>query len=304
MSIDLVMAGNLLVDDLVFPDGRTRIGEAGGAMLYSALGAALWDVNVGIASVAGNDYPTSVLTALESRGVDLSGVRRLDHPGLRTWLLYEREGRRVVHHLGCPSHAEVSPSPDHIPAAYHSARAFHLAPMPFEHQQLLLRHLAARGSALLSLDPFEPVRDDNLKSWRETLSTVDAFFLGEDDLELADAGADPRTVLDRLGAHHPKFAAFKRGNRGGVLYDRQNNRFLEWPGARPPVVDVTGAGDAFAGGFLAGWIVTEKVEVALEQGAISASFAIENWGARGLFAASHDQAERRRKVWFGARAVS
>ena len=38
---DLVVLGNLLVDDVVFPDGRTRMGEAGGATLYASLGAAL-----------------------------------------------------------------------------------------------------------------------------------------------------------------------------------------------------------------------------------------------------------------------
>ena len=42
MTPDLVVLGNLLVDDLVFQDGRTRMGEPGGAVLYAALGAALW----------------------------------------------------------------------------------------------------------------------------------------------------------------------------------------------------------------------------------------------------------------------
>jgi len=40
---DLVVLGNLLVDDMVFPDGRTRMAEPGGATLYAALGASLWD---------------------------------------------------------------------------------------------------------------------------------------------------------------------------------------------------------------------------------------------------------------------
>ena len=42
MSPDLVVLGNLLVDDMVFPDGRTRKAEPGGATLYAALGASLW----------------------------------------------------------------------------------------------------------------------------------------------------------------------------------------------------------------------------------------------------------------------
>ena len=39
MIPSIVLLGNLLVDDLVFPDGTTRMGQAGGALLYDALGA-------------------------------------------------------------------------------------------------------------------------------------------------------------------------------------------------------------------------------------------------------------------------
>jgi sugar/nucleoside kinase (ribokinase family) len=84
---DLVVLGNLLVDDMVFPDGRTRMAEPGGATLYAALGASLWGLAAGVASVRGDDYPASALEALTARGVDLSGVRPLGRPGLHTWLL-------------------------------------------------------------------------------------------------------------------------------------------------------------------------------------------------------------------------
>ena len=74
MIPDLVVLGNLLVDDMVFPDGRTRMAEPGGATLYAALGASLWGLSAGVASVRGDDYPASALDALTARGVDLSGV--------------------------------------------------------------------------------------------------------------------------------------------------------------------------------------------------------------------------------------
>jgi hypothetical protein len=70
---DLVVSGNLLVDDMVFPDGRTRMAEPGGATLYGALGASLWGLTAGVASVRGDDYPAAALDALTARGVDLSG---------------------------------------------------------------------------------------------------------------------------------------------------------------------------------------------------------------------------------------
>ncbi len=128
MSLDLVVLGNLLVDDVVFPDGRTRMAQPGGACLYLALGAALWGLRVGVVSVAGHEYPASTLDALAARGVDLSGVKRLDRPGVRTWLLYEGSRRHIVHRLEGPTHAEVSPGPGDVPESWRAARALHLAP--------------------------------------------------------------------------------------------------------------------------------------------------------------------------------
>ena len=115
MTPSLVLLGNLLVDDVVFPDGTTRMGQPGGAILYAALGAALWETRVGCVSLAGTDYPSATLAALEQRQIDLTGVHRLGGPGVRTWLLYEGHLRRLIHRLGCPTHEAVSPEPGHIP---------------------------------------------------------------------------------------------------------------------------------------------------------------------------------------------
>jgi sugar/nucleoside kinase (ribokinase family) len=130
LTPDLVVLGNLLVDDVVFEDGRTRMGEPGGAVLYAALGAWLWGIRVGVCSVLGDDYPPNLLRTLADRGLDFAGARRFGGPGLRTWLLYEGRRRQVVLRLDRPSHAEMSPGPADIPAAWSGARAFHLAPMP------------------------------------------------------------------------------------------------------------------------------------------------------------------------------
>jgi cytidine kinase len=301
----LVVLGNLLVDDLVFPDGRTRMGQPGGAVLYAALGAALFGVPTGVSSWRGLDYPAEALRALESRGVDLTGLRELDRPGLRTWLLYEGRRRQAIHHLDGPTHAEVSPEPDQLPVPWLDARAFHLAPMPLDVQRRLLAALAPRRGALLSLDPYVIVSEDTLEAWRRLLGGIDVLFLSEDDLELSGTERDPRAALRRLAGGQPpgarlRLAVLKRGARGGVLYDVREDRFTEWQPRASRVVDPTGAGDAFAGGFLAGRLRGETIERALARGVVAASFALEDWGATRMLQVTADEAAARLSEWFGA----
>ena len=52
--MDLVVLGNLLVDDVVLESGQTRMGLPGGATLYATLAARLWGLRVGVASLRGS----------------------------------------------------------------------------------------------------------------------------------------------------------------------------------------------------------------------------------------------------------
>lgn len=298
MTPDLVIAGNLLVDDVVFADGTTRMGQAGGAVLYGALAASMWGARVGALSVAGNDYPAAALAALRERGVDLRGVRALGRAGVRTWLLYEQRLRRVVHHAGVPTHEEVSPSPDDLPAAWRSARAFHLAPMPLATQRALIEHLRSNASAFISVDPHEPITPDSLGAWRAALLHADACFVSEDELLLPQATDDPRPALASLASGRLRFVAFKRGASGGLLYDAHESRFHEWQARAEAMADPTGAGDAFAMGFLTAHLASLPVAACRERAVITASFAIESWGSDGLLAASLSRAAARQQQWF------
>lgn len=303
MTPDLVLLGNLLVDDVVFPDGRTRMGQAGGAMLYASLASVLWGARVGCVSLRGTDYPEDALAQLSHRGVMLDGVIPLDRPGVRTWLLYEGRVRRVVHRLGCPSHEEVSPAPGQVPAAWRQARAFHLAPMPIAAQQALAERLGA-GGALISIDPHAAITEQSLARWRGVLAHADAFFPSEDELLLDDAQTDPRAAIKRLAGGRLRFVCYKRGPKGGLLYDAHEDRFHEWAARTNGVVDPTGAGDAFAAGFLTAHLEGCAVPECLHRGVVGASFAVEAWGPDALLEATRGAAEARLDEWFGREATA
>ena len=302
MPPSLVLLGNLLVDDVVFPDGSTRMGQAGGAIMYGALGAALWGTRVGCVSLVGTDYPATMLDALRERGVDLTGVQPLRKPGVRTWLLYEGQVRRLIHRLGCPTHEQVSPGPEHIPPAWRAAPAYHLAPMPFGMQQRLLASLASNAGSFVSVDPHLPITEDALEEWRQALAGADAIFPGEDELLLDGTSEHPRQVLPRLAGGRLRFVGYKQGPRGGILYDAHEDRFHRWPARAAAVVDPTGAGDAFAAGFVSAHLEGLPVAACLDRAVVSASFAIEALGAASLLEATHPEAETRMRQWSAAGA--
>ncbi|HEY7411964.1 MAG TPA: carbohydrate kinase family protein [Vicinamibacteria bacterium] len=293
MTPDLVVLGNLLVDDVVFPDGRTRMAEAGGAVLYASLGAHVWGARVGIASWRGDDYPSVVLDALAARGIDLAGVRDLHGPGLRTWLLYEGRRRRVVHRIEGPAHEAACPGAD-LPPAWSGARAFHLAPMPPAVQRGLADALGGEGG-LLSLDPLIPLTGAGLAWFRELVPRVDVFLASEDEACVPDAEA----TLSGLATGRCRYVVSRRGARGGALLDVAGGEWTAWPARARRVVDPTGAGDAFAGGFLAGLLAGDTPSHAATRGVVSASFAIEDWSAHGLMAATPAHAQARLAEWFG-----
>ncbi len=301
MTPDLVLLGNLLVDDIVYADGSSRMGQAGGAMLYSSLAAVLWDAPTGCVSVQGDDYPESMLAALRDKGVMLEGLRRLGANGIRTWLLYEGNLRRVIHRLGCPTHEAVSPVPDDVPQAWRRARAFHLAPMPLATQTALVRAIRAWESpespAFISVDPYVLVTPETLAPWGELLAHVDAFFPSEDELLLPGATDDPARVLASLAGGRLRYVFAKRGAAGGVMFDAHTHKLHEWPSLTPAILEPTGAGDAFMSGFVTATLSGLTIDDALKRAAVTAGFAIAGVGPAGLLDATRARAEALLSAW-------
>ncbi len=298
---ELVLLGNLLVDDIVYADGSTRMAQPGGAMLYSSLAAVLWGTSTGCVSVQGDDYPPAMLETLRARGVRLDGVRRLGRNGIRTWLLYEGTLRRVIHRLGCPTHEQVSPVPDDVPPSWRRARAFHLAPMPLATQAALVHAIRAwedpASPAFVSVDPYVLVTPETLDAWRGMLAHVDAFLPSEDEMLLPDAATEPERVLASLASGRLRFVFSKRGDRGGVLYDAHERRLHDWPAVTPPSVEPTGAGDSFMAGFVSARLAGLTVEEALRRGSITAGFAIAGIGPAGLLNATRERADALLAAW-------
>src|SRR5262245_876167 len=82
----------IIIDDIVFPDGRTTMGALGGGGLYAAAGMRIWNRDVGVIASVGADFDMARLAGLDLR---TGGLRVNDRPTARAWQLFEANGRRT-----------------------------------------------------------------------------------------------------------------------------------------------------------------------------------------------------------------
>jgi sugar/nucleoside kinase (ribokinase family) len=293
VSASTYTVGNVTVDDLVFPDGRTRMGVPGGNSVYAALGARVWGEPVGIVSVCGPDYPLGALAAL---GVELEHLHPSRPRTLRNWGLYEEDGsRQFVFRGRAVRWEDFSPLPPDLPDR--RGLHVHLAPLPVAHQLALTEALRGPLAArTLTLDPDDRAlgavpRED----LRALLERVDAFLPSRQEAAALFPALGPEDALLALRELSPAtpVIAVKLGRDGVILSDRGQAGFLRVPAHHEDALDPTGAGDAFCGGFLYGYATTRDPLRAALHGSVAASFAVEGVGIDGLRSATVTEARRR-----------
>jgi sugar/nucleoside kinase (ribokinase family) len=90
---------------------------------------------------------------------------------------------------------------------------------------------------------------------------------------------DPQEVIQRLVEDAP-IAMLRMGQEGSLVFSQADDRVVKvFAVPVQQVVDVTGAGNAYCGGFLAGYCTTGNLVTAAKCAAISASFALRQYGA-------------------------
>jgi ribokinase len=127
------------------------------------------------------------------------------------------------------------------------------------------------------------------------LESVDAFLPSRQEVASLFPGASPEEALDTLITSFPwlKAIVIKLGERGAIGYDGIARQKFSIPAYKARVVDPTGAGDSFCGGFLAGYMKTGDVKRAVLHGVVSASFIVETEGTLGVNGISMSDAQRR-----------
>jgi len=308
-TVDYAFVGGLRQDYCITHDGRLFAGMLGGNAVYAAVGARVWSDSVGLISRVGSDYPADWLAQLRERRFNLNGVHRLSDPqDTRTFYAYvspeERVDTRPAAHflrIGQPMPKELvgyqhstlqqdsrsAPGPlavriEDLPAWIAGCRGVHLSPSDYLTHVTLPAHLRELGVPRLSLDPSLMYMDPAFR--RELPSIVkglDSFLPSEMEAQ-AFFRPDRLSVWEMAEAFAGMgcpVIVIKCGAQGQAVLDGPSGQRWKLPAYPAQATDVTGAGDAYCGGFLVGLDRTgDPVEAAL-MGCVSASLVIEGTGA-------------------------
>ena len=296
MTIDYVTIGEITVDDTVLETDEIKRAQTGGGSIYSALGIRLWGHKVGVNSVVGHDYKSEDLAFLEKHGVDTEGIKRIDGWSLRLWLLHEENNKKQQYpKLQSSSFQQLDEARNPPPESFMQAKGYHIATGTPE-GQIKSRDFvrSRRPEVLLSLD----ILTESFITWDyyrngEALIGIDVFSPSIVEIEALWPDLSVDEAIEKIAGFGVRWIAIKMDVRGSVVFDAKTGEKFNIPIFPANTVDTTGAGDAFSGGFLAGLVETGNVFDAGLRGTISASFAVEGWGAFHMMKINKEQAVER-----------
>ena len=302
-----IIAGQITREYILLPSGAALLDVPGGNVLYGAVGLGVWEPEPrpGIVARVGEDYPQEWVEDFANHGLDTRGVRVLpDAVDVRSFAAFtslsDRSTEEPVTHfarLGLPfpkallgyrgekgaldSRTRLLPTSlrqGDIPPDFLDASAAHLCPLDYLTHSVLPAVLRQAEVTTVTLDPSPGYMNSTF--WNDIPALVTgltAFLPAEEDvLELFKGrSSDLWEIAGALSAYGCDIIVIKRGVRGQLVYDAATRSRWEIPPYPARVVDPNGAGDAFCGGFLAGYRRTyDPLEAALH-GSISASLVIE-----------------------------
>ena len=285
---EIVAIGSIALDDVETPYGK-RQGAIGGSLTYFSFAASLF-APVALVGVVGRDFPMEVLEALKKRGCDIRGVEIKEGRSFRwagKYIQGQEDPQTLKTELGL--FAEFDPRP---PEDYLKTRILYLGNLSPSLQRALLRRIEHEISAM---DTMNHWIESNRKELISLLQEVDILFINKKEAEMLSGQHGSFPSCQRLLEMGPKMVVVKRGEAGALLCSQEDQAALPaFPVKK--VVDPTGAGDSFAGGFLGALASGATPRRALATGIALSSFTVESFSVDRLSGVTKKEVEERLRI--------
>jgi sugar/nucleoside kinase (ribokinase family) len=267
----------------------------GGSATYVAYAASHLTNPVQQISIVGNDFPEEEMNELKSRGVDLSGVEVVPDQKSFFW-----SGK---YHLDMNSRdtlvtdlnvlANFNPK---VPEQYQDAKYLMLGNLMPSLQLSVIEQLRTRPE-LVVLDTMNFWMETAMADLKKVLQKVDVLLINDSEARQLSGEYSIVKSAKSILKMGPKFLIIKKGEHGALLF-HGNEVFFAPALPLEEVFDPTGAGDAFAGGFIGHIdhtksISFENLKTAIIVGSVMASFCVEAFGPQRLKEISRKDIESR-----------
>ena len=296
-AIQCTTISNIIIDDIVLWDGRTYMGTLGGSGSHAVVGMRTWnDAPLGLVGYLGDDTPEPFVAHLQRLGVSPDGlVHRAGLPTPRAWQLFEADGQRTeVFRTSLSEFVANQVRFDELNATLRQSSGFHVqwGGSMAETTRLVRQLKRANPSAAVVFEPIDDFLGLDRTAWAPLLRECDVFLPNLDEAAILTGEASPADMATALLDWGADRVVIRMAEQGIWAQDRQGNRW-RIPAVPTQVVDVTGAGNAFCGGLLAGLVEDLPfLETAL-RGLVGASFAIEQVGVPETLVPGSPEAFRR-----------
>jgi len=278
MTIDYVAFG-LILDNIRFPNGKEFPSVLGGGGPQVAFGMRLWSNQVGLIAGAGPDLPKTILQWFDQSGIDRQGVHVGKHPTLQAVQNLDIDGNRIQTWISDPAalYEYLSLSINQIPQTYQKAKVFHLGVHPEDWENSLdFIHQLKKLGALISIELFKPAdKPLSLRSLRALLKSANIFSLNQLEAYSLLGSKTDQELVEVLIENGGQLISLRLGAEGSLVANGRAKQIYFIPAFPVTVVDPTGAGNAFCGGFAVGWVETGDLLTAGLYGSVASSFAIE-----------------------------
>jgi sugar/nucleoside kinase (ribokinase family) len=276
----LLVVGSIALDSIFTPFGETADALGGSAVYFSVAGSILHPVQV--VGVIGKDYPRHELENLAARGIDWGGVEQAEGESFR-WkgkYSYDLQSRETLEtRLGV--FADFQPR---LPPAFRSAKFVFLGNIDPDLQLGVLEQVSS--PELVVCDTMNYWIQGKKAALLQLLSRVDVLMVNDSEARELSGDWNIHRAGRWILRHGPKRVVIKQGEHGALLIEPRRTFYVP---AYPleNVFDPTGAGDAFAGGFMAYLartrsVAEDNVRRAMVYGAAMGSYAVEQFGIRGF----------------------
>lgn len=292
----ILVVGSLAYDSIKTPSGSVSR-TLGGSANYFSLAASLL-APVRVVGVVGEDYEEADKALLQNRKIDLSGMTKVPGKTFHWEGFYENDLNEAKT-LKTELNVFESFNPQ-LPEAFRDSSFVFLANIAPELQLQVLEQV--RHPKLVGMDTMNYWIATKKAALLKVLAKVDVLLINETESEMLTGTANAIAAAPHLTDMGPRAVVIKRGEYGFAFYSKAEGFHILPAFPIEKVIDPTGAGDTFAGGFFGHLASLDRTPLMADMkeacvtGTILASFTIQDFGVKAIAATKiADLASRREK---------